>query len=329
MARKTAFVTGSTGFLGLNLVEQLTKADWSVVALHRPSSDLSHLRAFPVETVEGDVTSLDSLRRAMPRGIDAVFHVAADTSMWSRHDARQTQVNVAGTANVLAAAREAKARRLVHTSTWNTYGLEQGEISEACPQLGGDSWINYNRTKYLAEEKVREAVRDGLEAVIVNPCHIMGRYDRHGWARLIIDLCNRWIPAAPPGAGTFCHAQEAAKAHIAAAERGRVGQNYLLSGDFASLLQVFRTVGEVAGCRVPNGTLPAAVFRIAAHVNVALAFITGGEPELTPQGVAMVSVSARVVSTLAERELGYRPAALQTLISDSHSWLETQGILRR
>ena len=327
MARKTAFVTGSTGFLGLNLVEQLTQAGWDVVALHRPSSNLSYLRKFPVETVEGDLTSLLSLKRAIPERIDAVFHTAADTSMWSRHKARQTETNVAGTANVLEAARNAKARRFVHTSTWNTYGLEQGEISETCPQLSGSSWINYNRTKFLAEELVRDAVRDGLDAVIINPCHIMGRYDRHGWARIIIDLCSGWVPAAPPGAGTFCHAEEAAKAHIAAVERGRVGQNYLLSGGFASLLEVFRIVGEVARCRVATRTLPAIAFRIAAHVNVVLASITGREPELTPEGVEMVCVSAKVVSTLAQRELGYEPAPLRTAIHDSYAWLKAQGHL--
>jgi nucleoside-diphosphate-sugar epimerase len=327
MARKTAFVTGSTGFLGLNLIEQLTQADWDVVALHRLNSNLSYLRNFPVETVEGDLTSLVSLRRAIPQGIDAVFHVAADTSMWSRHNARQTETNVAGTANVLEAARKAKVRRFVHTSTWNTYGLEQGEISETCPQLGRSSWINYNRTKFLAEELVRDAVGDGLDAVIINPCHIMGRYDRHGWARIIIDLCNRWIPAAPPGAGTFCHAQEAAKAHIAAVERGRVGQNYLLSGDFVSLLEVLSNVGEVARCSAPKRTLPATAFRIAAHVNVVLASITGREPKLTPEGVEMVCVNAKVVSTLAQRELGYKPAPLLTAIRDSYAWLKAQGHL--
>ena len=92
---------------------------------------------------------------------------------------------------------------------------------------------------------------------------------------------------------------------------------------------MLRTVGEVAGCRAPKRTLPAAAFRIAGHVNVLLANVTGREPELTPQGVAMASVSARVVSTRAEQELGYRPAPLKTMIADSHSWLETQGILRR
>ena len=249
--------------------------------------------------------------------------------MWSRNNARQTRTNVDGTANVLAAARRAKARRFVHTSTWNTYGLEQGEINETSPQRGGASWINYDRTKFLAEELVRDTVKSGLDAVIINPCYIMGRYDRNGWARLIIDLCTRWIPAAPPGAGTFCHAQEAAKAHIAAVERGKTGQNYLLSGDFASLHEVLRTVGAIAKCRVPKRTLSAAVFRLAAHVNVMLASVTGREPQLTPEGAALVCATANVVSTRAEQELGYRPTPLQTAIRDSYDWLRNQGILRR
>ena len=153
MAQKTAFVTGATGFLGLNLVEQLTEAGWAVMALHRASSELRHLSRFEVDRVEGDLTDPASLQRALPAGLDAVFHLAADTSMWSRHNARQSAINVTGTANILAAARAAKARRFVHTSTWNTYGLEQGKISEASPQRGGASWINYNRSKFEAEER--------------------------------------------------------------------------------------------------------------------------------------------------------------------------------
>ncbi len=327
MAAKTAFVTGATGFLGLNLVEQLSAAGWSVVALHRSSSELAPLRAFAAETVEGDLLDPASLKRALPQGLDAVFHVAADTSVWSRNDARQTRVNVEGTRNLLDAALAAKARRFIHTSTWNTYGLEQGALHEDLPQLGGTSWINYNRTKFQAEEAVRAAEARGLDAVILNPCHIMGRYDRHSWARIIIDLCNRWIPAAPPGAGCFCHGAAIARAQIAAAERGRSGQNYLLGGEHATLLEVFRVIGEVAGCRVPTRSVPAFAFKAVARVNVALAAVLGYEPEITPEGVEMVSLDARVDSTRAEAELGYETVPLRTLIEDSHAWLRAQGLV--
>ncbi len=327
MPAKTAFVTGATGFLGLNLVEQLTAAGWSVIGLHRPTSNLAPLRALPVEPVEGDLLDLGSLKRALPQAVDAVFHVAADTSVWSRNDARQTRVNVEGTRNILDAAVAAKARRFIHTSTWNTYGLEQGALHEGLPQRGGGSWINYNRTKFLAEEAVRGALAGGLDAVILNPCHIMGRYDRHGWARVIIDLCNRWIPAAPPGAGCFCHGAAIAGAQIAAVERGRSGENYLLGGEHATLLEVFRVIGDVAGSRVPKRTVPAFAFKAVGRINVALAAVLGFEPEITPEGVEMVSLDARVISTRAEQELGYENVPLRALVEDSHGWLKGQGLV--
>ena len=134
MAKTSAFVTGGTGFLGLNLVEQLVALGWQVTALHRRSSDLAHISRFPVDLVAGDLLDPDSLGRAMPEGVTAVFHLAADTSVWSRHDQRQTRVNVEGTSNLIRAAQAAGAQRFVHTSTWMTYGLEQGDIAEDSPR---------------------------------------------------------------------------------------------------------------------------------------------------------------------------------------------------
>lgn len=247
--------------------------------------------------------------------------------MWSGNNARQTRINLEGTRNVVEAAIAARAKRFVHTSTWNTYGLQQGDISEESPQLSGQSWINYDRTKFLAEEEVRSGIKRGLNAVIVNPCHIFGRYDRHGWARLIIDLHTRWMPGAPPGAGTFCHAEQVANAHIAAAEKGRNGENYLLSGTDASLAEVFRTIGEVMGRKVTDRTLPAWLLRFAARASAGVAAISGKEPQMTPEGVEMVIARARVVSKRAENDLGYQVVPLATMIGDSFNWLREQGLI--
>jgi nucleoside-diphosphate-sugar epimerase len=329
MAGRSAFVTGGTGFLGLNLIEQLTAQGWQVTALHRPGSDIRPLSKFPVRRVEGDILEPDSLRRAMPQGVDAVFHVAADISMWKGHDARQTRINVEGTRNVVEAALEAGAARLVHTSTWNTYGLWQRAIREELPQRGGQSRANYDRTKFLAEEEVRNGVARDLDAVIVNPSHIMGRYDRKGWAQLIMMAHERWMPGVPPGAGTFCHAEAVAKAHVAAAERGRRGANYLMSGADASFAELFAAINEVTGARVPLRPLPAALFRVPAMLSAAWASISGEEPPMTPEGVEVALARARVTSHLAEEELGYRPAPLRTLIEDSWRWLVAEGLVRQ
>jgi nucleoside-diphosphate-sugar epimerase len=320
-------VTGGTGFVGLNLIEQLTRLGWRVTALHRPSSDLRQIARFPIRLVEGDLLDPPSLARIVPQAVDLVFHLAADTSMWSRHNDRQHRINVEGTRNVVEAALAARARRLVHTSTWNVYGLEQGDISEALPQWGKDSWINYNRTKFLAEEEVRRGIGRGLDAVIINPAHIIGRYDRSGWARLIIAAHERWLPGLPPGSGTFCHAEAVAQAHIAATERGRTGANYLLSGCDATFVEMFGVIAEVSGRRVGLRPLPGIVFRLAARADVTRAALTGRGPEMTPEGVAIALARARVISQHAEHELGYRPAPLRTMIEDAYHWLAAEGIL--
>jgi dihydroflavonol-4-reductase len=327
MVERSAFVTGGTGFLGRHLLEQLTARGWQVAALHRATSDPSALRQLPVRPVEGDLLDGASLRRALPPGVDAVFHLAADTSMWSRHAARQTAINVEGTRNVVAAARAAGAGRLVHVSTWSAYGLEQGAISEELAQQGGRSRVNYDRSKYQAEEAVRAGVAHGLDAVIVNPAHILGRYDRHGWARLIIAAHKRWLPGVPPGAGTFCHAEAVAQALIAAAEHGRSGENYLVSGADASFVEVFRVINQVTGSRVPLRPLPGWMFRWSAAASGALAALTGREPEITPEGVSMALARARVTSRKAEHELGYRPAKLETMVENSYRWLKGQSLI--
>ena len=327
MVERSAFVTGGTGFLGRDLLEQLTARGWQITALHRSTSDPGTLRQLAVRPAEGDLLDAASLRRALPAGVDAVFHLAADTSMWSRHAARQTANNVEGTRNVVAASRAAGAGRLVHVSSWSVYGLEQGAIGEELAQQGGRSRVNYDRSKFQAEEAVRAGVAHGLDAVIVNPAHILGRYDRHGWARLIVAAHKRWLPGVPPGAGTFCHAPAVAQALIAAAEHGRSGENYLLSGADASFVEVFRVINQVSGSRVPLRPLPAWLLRWPARASGALAALTGREPDITPQGVAMVLARARVTSRKAEHELGYRPAKLETMVEDSYRWLKGEGLI--
>jgi dihydroflavonol-4-reductase len=322
MTMRRAFVTGGTGFVGLNLIEQLTTAGWRVTALHRRTSNLGEIGLFAVDLVEGDLTVSESLRTAIPPSVDAVFHVAADTSVWARYNERQRRINQGGTRNLVEAALASGARRFLHTSTWNVYGLDQGEISEASPQLGATSWINYNRTKWLAEEEVRAGIARGLDAVIINPSHVLGRYDRQGWARLIIAAHERWLPGVPAGAGTFCHAEAVAKAQIAAVERGRTGQNYLLGGSDASFVELFRVINQVTGARVKLRALPAWLFRLGAHLDTALAAGTRRQPGATPEGVAIACARARVVSDLAERELGYQPSDLVTMIEDSWEWLQ-------
>ncbi len=327
MSGKTAFVTGGTGFVGLNVVKQLTGAGWSVTALHRASSDLTYLDAFPATLVEGSITDIGSLRRAMPDGVDVVFHIAGNLNLWARRNAEQTRDNVEGTANMVEVALEKKAGRFVQTSSIQAYGMARGTITEEAEQLGRVSWVNYQRTKFLGEEEVRKGIARGLDAVIVNPAGIIGAHDRAGWARAFRLLHAGKLPGIPPGTGSFCHVREVAAAHIAAAERGRTGENYLLGGADASYLEMIRIAGEIMGKKAPGRPTPAWLMRIVGRAGPWMSALSGKAPVLTPETVGLTTRRLVCDCSKAERELGYQRVPLREMIAESVAWLRQEGLL--
>jgi len=324
---RTAFVTGATGFLGLNLVEELLAQGWHVIALHRASSDLEYLRRLPAARAVGDVTQAASVRRAMPQGVDAVFHVAGDTSLWSKQNATQDRVNIDGTRNVVGAALEKRARRFVHTSSISVYGLQNGRIDERAEQLGRVSPVNYQRSKFLAEEAVRAGLARGLGAVILNPAAIIGRYDTRNYARIVTLVATGKLPGVPPGSLSFCHAREVARAHVAAAECGRAGENYLLGGTDASFLELVREIGAALGRPVPARATPAWVMRALGALGALRGAHAGRAPALTPEAARMVSRNVSCNCDKAVRELGFTPLPLADMVADCVRWMAAEGLL--
>ena len=321
-----AFVTGATGFLGLNLVERLAAGGWEIVALHRAGSDTARLARFPARRAVGDIADRAAVEAALPTGADAVFHCAANTAMWSRRFARQWRDNVAGTEAMLAAARARAAKRFVHVSTASVYGHGRGLVAENSPQIA-PAGLGYAPSKAAAEAAVKKAAGEGLAAVIVNPGHIVGRYDTRNWARMIEMTVKGTLPGIPPGAGSFCHAAAVADAMIAAAERGRPGENYLLGGADASFVEVFRIIGRLTGRKVPARPLPAWALGLYARAAVGIAAVTGREPRVTPDAVAIVTGQARLSCARAIRELGYQPVALAAMLEDAWRWMKEAGLL--
>ncbi len=322
---KTAFLTGASGFLGSNLAALLTGSGWRVVAIHRPSSRRDELRALGVELVPGSVDDPESLSRAMPEGTDAVFHVAGNTSMWSRNNAVQTRDNVLGTRNVAAAALARGARRFVHTSSTAVYGLGDVRADEKTP-LADDCWVNYMRTKRLAEREVEEAAARGLSAVMLRPANIVGPGDRTNWSRLISMVAAGRLPGTPPGRASWCHVREVARAHLAAAGRGSGAYN--LSCVDASYAEFVETVAAATGGRAPR-VMPAALLKLYARVMEVGGWISGREPEVTPEGVAIACDCGTVDSSRARRELGYSPSTLAEMVGDCVAWMRKEGLLPR
>ena len=323
-----AFVTGATGFVGMNLVHELVRQGWQVTALARPTSPMEDINELDLDIRTGDITDADSLTGAIPAGVDCVFHVAASTNIWSKNNHQQTRINVDGTHNVVEAAIGAGARRMVHTSSFIVWGFHTGTLTEECEYITDDDWINYVRTKRLAEECVKEAVDAGrLNAVVCNPAHILGPGDRHNWSRMIQLVYSGKLPGIPPGGGAFADVREVAKAHIQAFHRGRNGENYILGGEDTLFLDVVRMTGEILGRQVPGKASPAWLLKAAARVYVILASITGKEPDLTPEGAAIITQHIECDSSKAQEELGYRFTPVQQLLEDTCAWMRAREML--
>lgn len=324
---KTAFVTGATGFLGLNLVQHLTEQGWAVTALHRPSSDLTYLKRFPVTLASGKIEEAASLEEAMSDGLDAVFHVAGDVSFWAGHRARQRRTNVDGTRNIVEAAQRKGARRFIHTSTIAVYGLQPDSFDETAPHLGKSSPIGYLHSKALAEEEVQRAVAAGLDAVILNPANIVGPYDLSNWSRLFRLVAEDRLPGIPPGRAPFCHVAEVAQAHLAAWERGRAGENYILGGVEASYAEAFAVVAGLLGKPVPKKPLPALALHLAGRFSQWGSWVTRQEPDLTPEMATLLSSAITCRSDKAARELGFQAVPLQTMFAACYRWLIGEGMI--
>jgi len=322
-----AFVTGATGFLGRHLTEQLVAAGWRVSALVRPGRPAGWLEELGVRLEPGHLLDLQRLTEAIPEGADAVFHMAADTTMWARHAARQMLTNVDGTRNVIAAAERKGARRFIHTSTWNTFGFDQGPLDETKPLRGMLSPVNYDRTKYFAEVVAREAGNRGLPVVFLNPCHIVGRYDVHNWARMIRLVARGKLPGIPPGSGTFADARAVAAAHVAAVDKAVPGEHYLLGGPEASFVEIVALLGRLTGRKVPRRAVPAWLFRSVARAKEWGGALTGREPDLTRQSAHLVLAHGRIVSDKAARVLGYRSPSLEDMFADALDWLKANDLL--
>lgn len=320
-----AFVTGATGFLGRNLVEVLIREGWKVTALCRPGADPTGLEGLTVRWEVGDILDASSLRRAIPQGVDAVFHTAGDTSMWRGTRERQRQVNVRGTYNVARSALLAGAKRLIYTSSWSALGLDHRALHEDLPPDRARLRSAYARSKLAAEEVLGSLISEGLDVVTMHPSHILGRYDERNWVRFIQHVLSSSRPVVPPAHTSFCHAERVAEAHVAAVHRGRPGVRYLLGGADATYAEVARVVGEVMGRPVNPVELPPWLLRAAARVMVPWGWVRGREPPLTPESVEMLTANARIVSHRAEDELGYRPSTLEEMVTDTCRWLCERG----
>lgn len=324
---KTAYVTGSTGFLGLNIVKQLLNEGWEVITLRRKTSNTADLNQFNVTQVEGDVLNRESLEATMPEGVDAVFHVAADTSLWFKNNDWQDQINIQGTRNVVEVALEKKAKRMIHTSSIGAYGKVDSILKEDTPSNAMESGINYYRSKYLAEQEVHKGIKQGLDALIINPAQIIGPYDYNYTPAIISTLKDGSMKGVPQGSVVCGHVEDYAKAHVVAYEKGRTGENYILGGVHADFHEVFNTVGEIIGSKTPKYEIPIPILSTIAFFMDNISRLTNKEPLLTREKVALMNYRMRIDSSKAEKELDFSTCSLKQMYEDTIAWMDKADVI--
>lgn len=318
----TAFVTGSTGFLGRHVVDILRERNWTIFALVRDEKRARNLLGDGITFIKGDLNFASSYKDALPHKYDCTFHIAADTSTWAKDAARQERINVEGTASLLQVHRDLNAGRFVHVSTIAVYGIHKELVTESSEKRARDSWVSYARTKSQAERKVIEASMRGTDSVIVNPTHIVGRYDNHNWARLITMLYEGTLPGVPPGAGNFANGRAVAEAVVNAYDKGRNGENYILGGPYASMREFLTIVAKKLGKPEPEKAKPAFLLTTLASVLSLVSRFTGNRPTITPEEAYFACEVVNASSAKAVAELGFREVPLEQSLQECIDYLQ-------
>ncbi len=309
-------VTGATGFVGSAVARALAARGTRLRLLVRATSDRRNLAAIEGETVIGQLDEPARLARAVA-GCRMVFHVAADYRLWVPDPAAMMRTNVEGTRALMQAARAAGVERIVYTSS--------------VAALDPDALIGaYKRSKYLAEQLVLEAARAGVPVVIVNPAAPVGPGDIKPTptGRMILDAARGRIPAYVETGLNIVHVDDVAAGHLLAAERGRIGERYILGGENLSLGALLALIAEVAGRQPPRIRLPIFPLIPVAWLAEILARITGRTPSLTRDTLAMAHKKMFYSSAKAEAELGYRARPARAAIADALAWFRAEGMLK-
>lgn len=323
------FVTGGTGFIGGAVVRRLLEAGHEVRVLVRSRSETRQLDGLPVERVEGDLANAESLRRGIA-GCDWVFHVAALYSYWGHRWEDFYQANVEGTRRVLEIARDEGTDRIVYTSSIAVLGFTKDGSTgtEDTPSALADMIGNYKRSKFLAEVVAHDFARQGLPVVIVNPSAPVGVGDHKPTptGKMIVDFLNGRMPAYVDTGLTVVDVEDVAAGHLLAAERGRVGERYILGGENLTLKQVLDLLAEVSDRPRVRFRIPHAVALVWAYVDVALTrLIPNHIPTATPETVRLSRSYEYFDSGKAVRELGLPQTPAREALRKAVEWYRANG----
>jgi len=341
-ATATTLVTGAAGFLGCHVTRQLVARGESVRVLLRPSSSNRAIADLPLEYVTGDLRDAGSLARAMA-GIRHVYHVAADYRLWARNPQDIYDSNVGGTKNLLAAAKQAGVELLIYTSTVATIAVdrhprgEAGAVASAdLPNEFTDANLDemighYKRSKWQAEREALDAAKDGLPVIVAMPTTPVGPWD---WkptptGKIIVDFLNGKMPGYVETGLNFVGVEDCASGHLLIAERGKIGERYLLGAENVTLKALLDTLAQITGLSAPKLKIPHGLALTAAYAETAFSRLLGREPQIPVEGVKIARHMMFVDASRAQRELGFQTAPVAAALDRAVRWYEANGYVKK
>lgn len=332
------FVTGASGFVGANLVHELNARGHEVRALLRPASDRRGLERAVFEAVPGDITDRAAVAAGL-RGCDWCFHVAASYHLWLRDYAPMYQSNVEGTRIVLEEAWRAGCQRIVYTSTVGCIGLPRADANgvvvptdEQAPVSEAQMSNHYKRSKWRAEVVARELVDKGAPIVIVNPSAPVGPRDVKPTptGQLIVDFLNRALPAYMDTGLNYVHVRDVAIGHILAAERGQLGERYILGNAEGNwtMKETLKVLSELTGVGAPRWCVPYLLASFGACSNELISRVTRRPPKAPLAGVRMAKYKMFFNPAKAIRELGLPQTPPRQALADAVEWFQARDYVR-
>jgi len=326
----TTLVTGAAGFLGSHVARQLVARGENVRVLMRASSSNRAISDLSLEYVTGDLRDAASLERAM-NGVQRVFHVAADYRLWAKHPQDIYDSNVGGTKNVLAAAKHAGVGQLIYTSTVATIAVDRPGLPNEFTDAKLEEMIgHYKRSKWMAEQEVLKAAKEGLPAIVAMPTTPVGPWD---WkptptGKIILDFLNGKMPGYVETGLNFVGVEECAAGHLLVSEKGKIGERYLLGAENLTLKEVLDTLAKITGLRAPVMKIPHGVALGVAYVESAFSRLMGKEPGIPVEGVKIARHKMFVDASRARRELGFQPGPVAAALERAVRWYQANGYVR-
>ena len=323
-------VTGAAGYIGNVLIRELLWRGKEVRAFVRCTSDVSSLEGLEIEKVLGNILDRDSLIKAF-KGADIVYHLAGIISIMPGNRALIHNINLEGTRNVITACLKCGVKRLVYASS--IHALKEPPmgtiIDESMPFDPNCNRGEYDRSKALASLEVIEAAKDGLDSVVVCPTGVVGPYDFRGSliTRTFIDFARGKMKITTNGAYDFVDVRDVAIGHILAAEKGKTGQYYILSGERVTMNEMMSMLNEVSGIQPPKYKVPTWLVKTAGIFTPVYYKLLNKTPRFTYYSVNTLLSNSYISHEKASRELGYRSMIIRKSIEDTFKWLRENKML--